>query len=221
MNNFVFLGAPGAGKGTMSAAICKDRNYLHISTGDLLRAEVAAGSDLGKQAKGFMDSGALVPDQLVADLLSHALGKKKAEATAGFIFDGYPRTLPQAELLQTALEQNGLSLSGVVLLDAPESLLLERLTGRRLCRQCGAIYHLLFGPPKKEGVCDKCGGALYQRSDDNETSVRQRLEAYHKQTQPLIAYYTERNLLFRVDSSEQAEANYRTLAAAVDAWLAS
>lgn len=219
MKNYVFLGAPGVGKGTMSNKICSDEGYAHISTGDLLRAELKAGSELGTTAKEYMNAGKLVPDTLVADLLAQGLAKICAESEPpGFIFDGYPRTVPQAELLQGILEKQGLELTGVVQLDAAEAVVLPRLTGRRLCRACGAIFHLLFGKPKVDGVCDACGGELYQRGDDNEESVRQRLVEYNKQTMPLIDYYATRNLLIRLDAEGTPEENYVLLTAALKEW---
>lgn len=220
MKNFVFLGAPGVGKGTMSKAYCADRRYSHISTGDLLRAEVAAGSELGKTAKGYMESGKLVPDTLVAELLANAL-RKSGQESNGAIFDGYPRTVPQAEMLANTLEEVNMQLTGVVLLEAMEEIVLMRLTGRRLCRACGAIYHLQFSPPKVAGTCDKCGGEIYQRADDNEVSVKQRLVEYENQTSPLIDYYAERNLLIRVDASRDKDANYQALCAGIDGYLAA
>lgn len=219
MINLVFLGAPGVGKGTMSDLFCRDRKLNHISTGDLLRAELAAGSDLGKTAKGYMEAGTLVPDELVAQLLGKALKARLAEAN-GFVFDGYPRTINQANLLDQTLAQLDLELDGVVLLDAAEEIILMRLTGRRLCKKCGKIYHTQFNPPPN-GRCEVCddGGEIYQRPDDNEESVRQRLITYAEQTKPLIDFYDERDMLIPVDASGAKDDNYAKLTAAVDSYL--
>ena len=162
--NLVFLGPPGAGKGTLSAPLMEDEKLAHISTGDILRSEIAAGSELGLSAKSFMDAGKLVPDEVVAGMVGRKLSSP--ECAGGFILDGFPRTVAQAGLLEEAMAKIGMKLDGVILFDAPEELLLKRLTARIMCRKCNAGYNKIFCPPAKEGVCDKCGGELYQRREE-------------------------------------------------------
>ena len=209
--NLVFLGPPGAGKGTLSAPLMEDEKLAHISTGDILRAEIAAGTELGRSAKSFMDAGKLVPDEVVAGMV----GKKLAssECTTGFILDGFPRTVAQAGLLEEAMAKIGMKLDGVILFDAPEELLLKRLTARIMCRKCNAGYNKIFCPPKKEGVCDKCGGELYQRSDDSLETAKNRLSVYREQTAPLIEFYRAKGLLFTIDSSLPKQEGYDALRA--------
>ncbi len=209
--NLVFLGPPGAGKGTLSAPLMEDEKLAHISTGDILRAEIAAGSDLGKAAKSYMDAGKLVPDEVVADMV----GKKLAspECAGGFILDGFPRNVAQAGLLADVMAKNNMKLDAVVLFDAPESLLLERLTARLMCRKCNTGYNKIFCPPKTAGICDKCGGELYQRDDDSLETAKNRLVVYREQTAPLIQFYTERNLLVTIDSSLPKQEGYAALCA--------
>ncbi len=209
--NLVFLGPPGAGKGTLSAPLMEDEKLAHISTGDILRAEIAAGTELGRSAKSFMDAGKLVPDEVVAGMV----GKKLAssECAAGFILDGFPRTVAQAGLLEEAMAKIGMKLDGVILFDAPEELLLKRLTARIMCRKCNAGYNKIFCPPKKEGVCDKCGGELYQRSDDSLETAKNRLSVYREQTAPLIEFYRAKGLLFTIDSSLPKQEGYDALRA--------
>lgn len=207
--NLVFLGPPGAGKGTLSEILLANETLAHISTGDILRAEIAHSTELGKNAKEYMDRGQLVPDQVVADMV----GKRLAEADckSGFILDGFPRTLPQAELLAQAMAKIGMKLDAVVLFDAPEDLLIQRLTARLTCRKCKANFNRLFSKPKVEGVCDHCGGELYQRSDDSLETAQNRLKVYHEQTAPLIDFYTQKNLLATIDSSLPKAEGYAAL----------
>jgi adenylate kinase len=191
-----FLGPPGAGKGTQARDLAQEWRVLHLATGDMLREAVAAGSPLGREAKGYMDQGALVPDDVIIRMMGERLGK--ADAARGFILDGFPRTIAQADALAKLLKDLGQSLDTVVYFDVSEPELLRRLTGRRVCRACGHTYHLVSSPPKRAGVCDACGGELYQRDDDTEATVRKRLEVYQRQTAPLLDYYRQRNLLATV-----------------------
>ncbi|MTI63196.1 adenylate kinase [Methylophaga sp.] len=192
----VLLGAPGSGKGTQGVVLSKKFNIPQISTGDLLRAAVKAGSELGKKAKSAMDAGALVSDDIVIGLIRERLSE--ADAQSGYILDGFPRNIPQAEALDEMLEQLGQPLQGVVLLEVPFDELMQRLTGRRTCKDCGAIYNIHLSPPKTEGHCDRCGGELFQREDDNEETIANRLKVYEEQTAPLIGYYQQQNKLHTI-----------------------
>ena len=191
-----FLGPPGAGKGTQARDLAQEWAVLHLATGDMLREAVAAGSPLGGEAKDYMDRGALVPDDVIIRMMGERLGR--ADARRGFILDGFPRTIAQAEALGTLLKDLGLTLDTVVYFDVSEPELLRRLTGRRVCRKCGHTYHLVSNPPKRPGVCDACGGELYQREDDSEATVRNRLDVYRRQTSPLLDYYRQRQMLTTV-----------------------
>ena len=191
-----FLGPPGAGKGTQARDLAQVWGVLHLATGDMLREAVAAGSPLGREAKRYMDQGALVPDDVIIRMMAERLGA--VDAAGGFILDGFPRTIAQAEALARLLKDLGQTLDTVVYFDVSEPELLRRLTGRRVCRACGHSYHLTSNPPKRAGVCDACGGELYQREDDGEATVRNRLEVYRRQTAPLLDYYRQRNLLATV-----------------------
>jgi len=190
-----FLGPPGAGKGTQARDLAQEWRVLHLATGDMRREAVATGSPLGREAKTYMDQGALVPDDVIIRMMAERLG---AAAGRGFILDGFPRTIAQAEALARLLKDLGQTLDTVVYFDVSEPELLRRLTGRRVCRKCGHTYHLTSNPPKRPGVCDACGGELYQRDDDTEATVRNRLEVYRRQTAPLLDYYRQRNLLVTV-----------------------
>jgi adenylate kinase len=194
--NVVLLGAPGAGKGTQAERIVAQFGLPHISTGEILRAAVAAGTELGTAAQKFMQAGELVPDDVVVGIIRERLAEP--DAARGFLLDGFPRTLEQAAALDDTLKAAGRGLTHVVVLDVPEEELIERLSGRRMCRSCGKGYHVVFDPPKSEGTCDVCGGELYQRADDNEETVRNRLVVYGKQTEPLVAYYTGKGLVLPV-----------------------
>ena len=185
--NLILLGPPGAGKGTQAQRIVERYHIPQISTGDILRAAVKDGTPLGTKAKGFMDRGQLVPDEIVIGTIEERL--KTKDCDAGFILDGFPRTIPQAEALQTILTKIGKRIDHVINIEVPSEELVRRLTGRRTCKNCGAMFHLVFQPPKKQGSCDRCGGALYQRADDNEDTIRTRLKEYENQTAPLIHYY--------------------------------
>lgn len=191
-----FLGPPGAGKGTQARELAREWGVAHLATGDMLREAVAAGTPLGLEAKRYMDQGALVPDDVIVGAMAERLGKPAA--VAGFILDGFPRTIAQAEALERLLKDLGHRLDGVVFFEVSEPELLRRLTGRRVCRQCGATFHVIAAPPRQAGVCDRCGGSLYQREDDSEATVRNRLEVYARQTAPLLEYYRQRGLLATV-----------------------
>jgi adenylate kinase len=194
--NLVIFGPPGAGKGTQSEALRDKYNLEHLSTGDMLREAVKNGTETGLLAKQYMEGGKLVPDEVVIKIISDKVATIAADR--GTLFDGFPRTLEQAAALDKALEGNGRKIDAVVFLNVPDEEVVTRLCGRRMCPACNAIYHVTGKPPKKEGVCDNEGAALIQRADDNETVIRQRLETYHSQTQPVINYYGKKNLLKEV-----------------------
>jgi adenylate kinase len=191
--NVILLGAPGAGKGTQAERILAAYSLPHISTGEMLRAAVAAGTEMGLAAQKSMEAGALVSDEVVIGVVRDRLAE--ADAQKGFLLDGFPRTIAQAERLDALLAGAGRAVSHVILIEVPEDELVERLAGRRMCRACDKGYHVVFDPPKQEGVCDACGAELYQRSDDNEATVRNRLRVYHEQTEPLVGYYAARGVL--------------------------
>jgi len=191
--NVILLGAPGAGKGTQAERIVAGYTLPHISTGEMLRAAVAAGTEMGLAAQKVMEAGALVPDDVVIGIVRDRLAQ--ADAQKGFVLDGFPRTIEQAERLDAMLAAAGRAVTHVILIDVPEDELVERLAGRRMCKGCGKGYHVVFDPPQKEGLCDVCGAGLYQRSDDNEATVRNRLEVYRAQTEPLVGYYEGRGVL--------------------------
>jgi adenylate kinase len=210
LKHLIFLGPPGVGKGTMAEKLTQNFPLRHISTGDILRAEMKGGSELGAQAKNYMGKGQLVPDELVAAIVATRLAEPESRDN-GFILDGFPRTINQAKLLESALDKNKMKLDAVVLFEAVREILLKRLTARRICRECGAVFNLLFSPPEKDGICDKCGGKLYQRPDDSLDTAKNRLEVYAEQTAPLIDYYDERGLLLRVSGASEKAQNYRGL----------
>lgn len=195
----IFLGAPGAGKGTQARMLMEKHGIPQVSTGDILRDAVKAGTPLGVQAKGYMDRGELVPDELMCGLIRERIAL--ADCQQGFILDGFPRTLAQAQALDAILAEERMPLDAVVDIEVPEATLMERLTGRRVCRACGASFHVAFNPPGREGVCDRCGGELYQRSDDNAETVAKRLAVYREQTAPLTRYYVDKGLLQRLDGT--------------------
>ncbi len=196
----IFLGSPGAGKGTQAAVIKERHCIAHISTGDILRDNVKGGTPLGKTAKEYMDSGRLVPDEVIIGMMEKRL--VTADCKNGFILDGFPRTVPQAEALDVLLERLGMALDGVVLFDVAPDVVVERLTGRRVCGKCGAIFHASFRKPHVPGVCDLCGGDIVQRDDDREEVVLKRLDVYNEQTAPLIGYYERKKNLVRVDAGQ-------------------
>ncbi|MNX42549.1 adenylate kinase [compost metagenome] len=193
----VFLGAPGAGKGTQARLIAEKHHIPQISTGDILRAAVREGTPLGVEAKGYMDRGELVPDALMVGLIRDRIGCD--DCLKGYILDGFPRTLEQARALDAMLAEVGSPLQLAIDFSVPTEELVRRLSGRRVCRACGASFHLVSAPPAAEGICDHCGGELYQRPDDNVETVSKRLDVYHAQTAPITAYYREQGLLYPVD----------------------
>ena len=199
----ILLGAPGVGKGTQGVLISKEYSIPQISTGDILRKEVKEQTELGKKAKAYMDKGELVPDDIIIDMMEKRI--KQDDCKNGFILDGFPRTTAQAKAFDEMLQKNGLNLDKVLLIDVPEEEIISRLTGRRVCESCGAVYHIKYNPPKKDGVCDKCGGKLIQRDDDKEEVVRNRLEVYKKSTMPLIDYYKNSGKLVVVDGMGEIE----------------
>jgi len=201
--NLIFLGAPGAGKGTQAKFIAEKYGIPQISTGDMLREAVAKGTELGKKAKEFMVQGKLVPDEIVIGIVKERIRQKDCEK--GFILDGFPRTVAQAEALDRLMAEMGKKIDAVININVSEEEVVKRVVNRRVCRKCGAIYHLIYDPPKKEGICDKCGGELYQRDDDREEVVRERFAVYRKSTEPLIDYYRKKGVLFDVDGAKDIE----------------
>ncbi len=198
----IFIGPPGAGKGTQAEVISRQEGIAHISTGDILRKNVAEQTDLGKAAREYMDAGKLVPDEIIIGMMEKRLGEK--DCRKGFILDGFPRTVPQAEALEELLDRMGLCLDAVILFQAPDEIVIRRLSGRRVCRSCGAIYNKRSKPPGEDDRCDKCGGTLYQRDDDREEVIKSRLEVYKGQTAPLIGFYRDKGLLVEVDASRES-----------------
>lgn len=196
----ILLGPPGAGKGTQAEKITEQYPVAHISTGDMLRANVKSGTKLGLEAKSYMDSGRLVPDSVIVAMMESRL--LEDDCKEGFLLDGFPRTVPQARALDQLLDRLGIALNGVVLLDVDDDTVVKRLSGRRMCRNCGKIFNVSFKPSARGSICDSCGGQLYQRDDDQESVIRQRLAVYHEQTAPLIAYYRDRGQLHRIDAEK-------------------
>jgi len=201
--NIVFMGPPGAGKGTQAERIVEAFGIPHISTGDAFRLAMSQGTPLGVQAKSFVDQGRLVPDEITNGIVKERL--EKPDCDKGFLLDGFPRTIAQAEALDTMLSSMGKRIDHVINLKVDRGLLLDRLTGRRICKSCGATYHVLFNPPKNEGICDKCSGELYQRSDDTEEKVGTRLDEYTNKTAPLLEYYANKGLLREVDGQQDID----------------
>lgn len=198
--NLVLMGLPGAGKGTQAERIVDDYGIPHISTGDMFRAAMKEETQLGLEAKSFIDKGELVPDEVTIGIVRERLGKNDCEQ--GFLLDGFPRTVAQAEALEDILKDLGRTIDYVINIKVDKDALMERLTGRRICKDCGATYHLVFNPPAKENVCDKCGGGLYQRADDNAETVSTRLEVNLKQTEPLLNFYSEKGYLANIDGAK-------------------
>ncbi|MCJ7500136.1 adenylate kinase [bacterium] len=201
--DFILLGPPGAGKGTQAKLMVDKWNIPQISTGDILRAAVREGTTLGVEAKGFMDRGALVPDRVVIGIIAERLTEE--DAVNGFILDGFPRTIPQAEALQQILDGLNRAIDHVISIEVEDEELVTRLTGRRMCKECGESFHVVFNPSSSEGTCDRCSGELYQRDDDKEETIRQRLAVYSEQTQPLIAHYEEQGRLRRIPGTGSIE----------------
>ncbi|BDG45568.1 MULTISPECIES: adenylate kinase [Parageobacillus] len=201
--NLVLMGLPGAGKGTQAEKIVETYGIPHISTGDMFRAAIKEGTPLGLQAKEYMDRGDLVPDEVTIGIVRERLSKDDCQK--GFLLDGFPRTVAQAEALENILAELNRSIDYVIHIQVDKDILMERLTGRRICKNCGATYHLVFNPPAKPGVCDKCGGELYQRADDNEETVANRLEVNVKQMQPLLEFYESKGYLRHIDGQQDIE----------------
>ncbi|MCH4038538.1 MAG: adenylate kinase [Eubacteriales bacterium] len=211
----IMLGAPGAGKGTQAANLAKELNIPHISTGDIFRANIKNGTELGKKAKSYMDAGKLVPDELVCDLVADRIAKD--DCKEGYILDGFPRTIPQAEALDKAVLALGTKIDYAVNIDVPDEAIITRMGGRRACLNCGATYHVQYNPPKKEGVCDTCGHPLVLRDDDKPETVQTRLNVYHEQTQPLIDYYDKKKILVTVDGTQSMDQVFSDILKAVRA----
>jgi adenylate kinase len=203
----ILMGPPGSGKGTQAARLTKDLSIPHISTGDLFRENMNQKTPLGEKAKGFINDGKLVPDELVIDMLKDRISRP--DCVKGYLLDGFPRTLPQAEAYES-LVPRGVHVI-VLNLDVPDDVIVKRIEGRRSCKNCGNIHNIYFSAPAKEGICDKCGGALSQRADDNAEVVQERLRVYHSQTKPLIAYYEKKGLLHTVDGTEAPDVIFQKL----------
>ena len=196
----ILLGAPGAGKGTQAKQIAGKYNIPHISTGDIFRANIKNNTELGQKAKTYMDQGLLVPDELTCDLVVDRI--QQDDCANGFVLDGFPRTIPQAEALENALANLGQSMDFAIDVDVPDENIVNRMSGRRACLKCGATYHIVSIPPKKEGICDNCGSELVIRDDDKPETVQKRLNVYHEQTQPLIDFYSNKGILKSVDGTQ-------------------
>ena len=203
------LGPPGAGKGTQADKIAEKYNIPHISTGDIFRSNIKAGTELGKKAKSFIDQGLLVPDEVTIGMLLDRI--HEADCENGYILDGFPRTIPQAESLTAALEENGEAIDFALDVEVPDANIVNRMAGRRACLKCGATYHTEFAAPKKEGICDKCGSELVLRDDDKPETVQKRLEIYHDQTHPLIEYYEKKGVLHTVDGTQTMEDVFKNI----------
>lgn len=199
----IMLGAPGAGKGTQAKKIAEKYQIPHISTGDIFRANIKNGTELGKKAKTYMDQGLLVPDELVCDLVVDRV--QQDDCKKGYILDGFPRTIPQAESLDAALSRLGEAVDYAINVEVPDENIINRMSGRRACLSCGATYHIVHIPTKVEGICDKCGAELVLRDDDKPETVKKRLDVYHEQTQPLIDYYTDKGVLNEVDGTKDMD----------------
>ena len=199
----IMLGAPGAGKGTQAKMIAEKFNIPHISTGDIFRANIKNGTELGKKAKEFMDKGQLVPDELTVEILLDRVANE--DCKNGYVLDGFPRTIPQADVLDKELTKLGDKVDFAINVDVPDENIVRRMSGRRACLKCGATYHIEHIPPKQEGICDKCGSELVQRDDDKPETVQNRLSVYHEQTQPLIDYYNKKNILKSVDGTKDMQ----------------
>lgn len=199
----IMLGAPGAGKGTQAKQIAEQYNIPHISTGDIFRANIKNGTELGKKAKEYMDQGLLVPDELVVDLLVDRL--EKDDCRKGFVLDGFPRTIPQAKALDAALAAKDMKIDFALDIEVPDEHIVDRMSGRRSCKECGAIFHVKYNPPKTEGACDICSGELILRDDDKEETVKKRLNVYHEQTSPLISHYKDAGSLHVIDGTRHID----------------
>lgn len=203
----IMLGAPGAGKGTQAKKIAEKYQIPHISTGDIFRANIKGGTELGMKAKTFMDQGMLVPDEITIGMLMDRMGQE--DCINGYVLDGFPRTIPQAESLTKALAERGEKVDYAINVDVPDENIINRMSGRRACLGCGATYHITFNPPVKEGICDTCGQELVLRDDDKPETVKKRLDVYHQQTQPLIDYYKNAEVLAEVDGTQPMDAVFQ------------
>lgn len=211
--NIILLGAPGAGKGTQAVALVKEKGLAHVASGDLFRDNLGRGTELGKIAKTYMDKGELVPDDVTVKMVLDRIAKP--DCANGFLLDGFPRTIPQAEALDKALGEEGKTIEKAVSVAVPNEQLIKRLSGRWICRGCQAPFHMVDAPPKEAGKCDHCGGELYQRDDDNEVTVRNRLDVYMNQTAPLIDYYKGQGKLLEVNGNQPVDAVSREMLAAL------
>ena len=209
MKALILLGAPGAGKGTVAAGLLKHERFAHVSTGDMLREAVKEGRPVGLQAKSYMEKGELVPDDVILGIVRERI--ERDGGRVDYLFDGFPRTIEQARRLDAVLGEFQSRVNAVLLLNVAEDVLVSRLSGRRVCRACGAVYHVVNIPTKRPGICDRCGGEVYQRPDDNEATVRNRLVVYRRQTESLIAYYRERGVLFDIEAGGAPEATVRQI----------
>ena len=212
--HILLMGPPGAGKGTQAAKLVKKYGIPHISTGDMFRAAVKEGTELGKKAKACMDAGQLVPDEITIGIVRERL--QKPDCTKGFILDGFPRTVEQADALDGILKSLSIHLTRAVDISVPSSSLIERAVGRRVCKKCGAAYHIRFNPSKKDGVCDECGGETYQRADDSEETMKSRLSVYDTQTKPLIRYYQKAGLYSEIDGSQEMSKVFADITACLE-----
>ena len=205
----ILLGGPGAGKGTQAQRLSEKYKVPHIATGDILRQAVKDETDMGLMAKSYMDKGQLVPDEVVIGIIEDRLGESDVEA--GFVFDGFPRTVPQAQALSELMSKLDISLDALVNIDTSPDIVVERLSGRRTCKDCQTVYHVIYSAPKKAGVCDKCGGDLYQRDDDKEATIRERLQVYEKQTAPLLDFYQDSGKLVSVSGDSTIDEVYAAI----------
>lgn len=210
----IMLGAPGAGKGTQAKMLSERYGIPHISTGDIFRMNIKNNTELGQKAKGYMDAGQLVPDELVVDLVVDRI--KAKDCMKGFILDGFPRTIPQAEALDYALNNQNEKIDYAINVDVPDENIIKRMSGRRACVGCGATYHLVYNPTKKEGVCNVCGEKLILRDDDKPETVQKRLNVYHEQTQPLIDYYNKKEAILTVDGTQDIDVVYNEITRVLD-----
>lgn len=211
--NVILLGAPGAGKGTQAVALVNTKGLVHVASGDLFRDNLSRNTELGQTAKTYMDKGELVPDDITVKMVLERIGRP--DCANGFLLDGFPRTIPQAEALDKALSAEGKAIDKAISIAVPNEELVKRLSGRWICRNCQAPFHMVDAPPKEAGKCDHCGGELYQRDDDNETTVRNRLEVYSKQTAPLIDFYRNQGKLLEVNGNQPVEAVTKEMLAAL------
>ena len=213
--NIIMLGAPGAGKGTQAAMIAEKYGIPHISTGDIFRMNIRENTELGRKAKVYMDRGDLVPDELTTNLVSDRI--RKPDCEKGFILDGFPRTINQAECLEKELKELGLGIDHAIDVDVPDEAIVARMSGRRFCPACNAIYHMVSHRPKKDGICDRCGAQLVFRDDDAPETVQKRLDVYHAQTEPLIRFYSDRDLLRTLDGTRNPEEVFRDITSLLEA----